>query len=127
MKNYNYVIGEEVVLFEDSKRNEYFGRVVEIRDNTVLCTMGDDKPIEFDKGVVIPIEQVEDLFPTPDLIPDEVQAVLESFDEDCANTYYALNKLLDALEPLGYIFSYYLDAEPFWLRKIITNNLEISK
>jgi hypothetical protein len=127
MKNYNYVIGEEVVLFEDSKRNEYFGRVVEIRDNTVLCTMGDDTPIEFDKGVVIPIDQVEDLFPTPDLIPDEVQAVLESFDEDCANTYHELDRLLNELEPLGYIFSYYLDAEPFWLRKIITNNLEISK
>jgi hypothetical protein len=52
---------------------------------------------------------------------------LESFDEDCANTYHELDRLLNELEPLGYIFSYYLDAEPFWLRKIITNNLEISK
>jgi hypothetical protein len=119
MKNYEYEINQEIVLFEDSKRKEYFGRVIEIRDNTVLCTMGDNKPIEFDKGVVIPIDQVEDLFPTPDLIPIDVQIVLETFDVDCANTYYALNKLLDALEPLGYIFSYYLDAEPFWLRKII--------
>ena len=101
MKSYNYVIGEEVVLFEDSKRKEHFGRVVEIRDNTVLCTMGDDKPIEFDKGVVIPIDQVEDLFPTPDLIPIDVQIVLESFDEDCANTYTELNRLLDALEPFS--------------------------
>lgn len=127
MKNYNYVIGEEVVLFEDSTRNEYFGRVVEIRDNTVLCTMGDDKPIEFDKGVVIPLDQIEDLFETFELIPDEVQAVLESFDEDSPNTYYELDRILNELEPLGYIFSYYLDADPYWLRKIVTNNLEISK
>jgi hypothetical protein len=58
MRNYNYVIGEDVVLFENSKRNKYFGKVVEIRDNTVLCTMGDDTPIEFDKGVVIPLQKV---------------------------------------------------------------------
>ncbi len=126
MKDYNYKVGEEVVLFEDSTRNEYFGRVVEIRDNTVLCRMGDDTPIEFDKGVVIPIDEIEDLFETPELIPDEVQAVLETFDED-ADSYRELARLLDELEPLGYIFSYYLDAEPYWLRKIVENNLEMSK
>jgi len=123
MKNYNYKVGEEVVLFEDSTRNEYFGRVVEIKDNTVLCIMGDDTPIEFNKGVVIPVDEIEDLFETPELIPDEVQAVLETFDED-ADSYRELVRLLDELEPLGYIFSYYLDAEPYWLRKIVENNLD---
>jgi hypothetical protein len=126
MKNYNYRIGNEIVLFEDSTRNEYFGKVVEIRDNTVLCTMGTDEPIEYNKGVVIPIDEIEDLFETPELIPNEVQAVLESFNED-NDSYVELDRLLDELEPLGYIFSYYLDAEPYWLRKIVENNLELSK
>ncbi len=126
MKNYNYRIGDEIVLFEDSTRNEYFGKVIEIRDNTVLCTMGTDEPIEYNKGVVIPIDEIEDLFETPELIPNEVQSVLESFNED-NDSYAELARLLDELEPLGYIFSYYLDAEPYWLRKIVENNLELSK
>ena len=123
MKDYNYKVGGEIVLIDNDARIEYFGKVVEIKDNTVLCTMGDDTPIEFDKGVVIPIDEIEDLFETPELIPDEVQAVLETFDED-ADSYRELSRLLDELEPLGYIFSYYLDAEPYWLRKIVENNLD---
>jgi hypothetical protein len=126
MKSYNYIVGGEIVLFENETRNEYFGKVIEIRDNTILCTMGTDEPIEYNKGVVIPIDEIEDLFETPELIPNEVQAVLESFNED-NDSYAELDRLLDELEPLGYIFSYYLDAEPYWLRKIVVNNLELSK
>lgn len=117
MKKYDYVIGGEVVLFDDAVRSESYGKVVDIKDTTVLCTMGSDEPIEFVKGRVIPINEVVDLFDTPELIPDEVQAVLETFDED-ADSYHELDRLLNELEPLGYIFSYYLDAEPFWLRTI---------
>lgn len=116
MKNYNYIIGEEVVLFDNL--NEFFGKVVEVKDNTVLCIMGDDQPIEFDKGKVIPLNEVEDLFETPELIPTEVQDVLVTFNED-EDSYMELDRLLNELEPLGYTFSYYLDAEPYWLRKII--------
>ena len=126
MSDYNYSVGGEIVLFEDSIRMESFGKVVEIRDNTVLCTMGTDEPIEYNKGVVIPINDIEDLFERPELIPDEVQAVLSTFDDD-NDSYAELDRLLDELEPLGYIFSYYLDAEPYWLRKIVVNNLELSK
>jgi hypothetical protein len=61
---------------------------------------------------------MKDLFETPELIPDNVQSVLESFDEDTTNTYQELNRLLDELEPLGYIFDYYLDAEPYGLRPV---------
>ena len=88
--------------------------------------MGTDEPIEYNKGLVIPIDEIEDLFETPELIPNEVQSVLESFNED-NDSYAELDRLLDELEPLGYIFSYYLDAEPYWLRKIVVNNLELSK
>jgi hypothetical protein len=126
MRSYNYIVSGEIVLFENETRNEYFGKVIEIRDNTILCTMGTDEPIEYNKGVVIPIDEIEDLFETPELIPNEVQAVLESFNED-NDSYRELARLLDELKPLGYIFSYYLDAEPYWLRKIVVNNLELSK
>jgi len=126
MRSYNYIVSGEIVLFENETRNEYFGKVIEIRDNTILCTMGTDEPIEYNKGVVIPINDIEDLFERPELIPDEVQAVLSTFDED-NDSYAELDRLLDELEPLGYIFSYYLDAEPYWLRKIVVNNLELSK
>jgi hypothetical protein len=61
---------------------------------------------------------MKDLFETPDLIPIDVQIVLESFDEDCANTYHELDRLLSELEPLGYTFDYYLNAEPYGLRPI---------
>ena len=65
---------------------------------------------------------MKDLFETPELIPSEVQAIFESFDEDSGNTYFELDRLLSELEPLGYIFDYYLDAEPYGLRPI---NMEL--
>jgi hypothetical protein len=65
---------------------------------------------------------MKDLFETPELIPSEVQAILETFDEDSGNTYFELDRLLSELEPLGYIFDYYLDAEPYGLRPI---NMEL--
>jgi len=65
---------------------------------------------------------MKDLFETPELMPNEVQAILESFDEDSGNTYLELDRLLSELEPLGYIFDYYLDAEPYGLRPI---NMEL--
>lgn len=61
---------------------------------------------------------MKDLFETPELIPDNVQAVLESFDEDSPNTYHELDRILSEIEPMGYTFDYYLDAEPYGLRPI---------
>jgi hypothetical protein len=58
-----------------------------------------------------------DLFETPELIPDEVQAVLETFDEH-ASDYEELDRILAEIEPLGYTFDYYLDADPYGLRPI---------
>ena len=60
---------------------------------------------------------MKDLFETHELIPDDVQAVLESFDED-ADSYHELDRILSEIEPLGYTFDYYLDAEPYGLRPI---------
>jgi hypothetical protein len=60
---------------------------------------------------------MKDLFETPELIPDNVQAVLETFDED-ADSYRELDRILKEIEPLGYVFDYYLDADPYGLRPI---------
>jgi hypothetical protein len=69
---------------------------------------------------------MKDLFETPELIPNEIQAVLETFDEDAPNGYHELARILDIIEPMGYTFDYYLDAEPYGLRPvdITLNQLE---
>ena len=61
---------------------------------------------------------MKDLFETPDLIPIDVQIVLESFDENASNGYHELQRLVNEIEPLGYTFDYFLDAEPYGLRPI---------
>jgi hypothetical protein len=61
---------------------------------------------------------MKDLFETPELIPDEVQAVFETFNEDSDNSYFELDRILSEIEPFGYTFDYYLDAEPYGLRPI---------
>jgi hypothetical protein len=68
---------------------------------------------------------MRDLFETPELIPSEVQAVLETFNEDSANTYHELDRLLSEIEPMGYTFDYYLDAEPYGLRPIDMELVEL--
>jgi hypothetical protein len=60
---------------------------------------------------------MKDLFETPELIPEEVQAVLETFDEN-ADDYAELDRILAEIEPLGYTFDYYLNADPYGLRPI---------
>jgi len=60
---------------------------------------------------------MKDLFETPELIPSEVQAVLDTFNED-SNIYWELDKILNQVEKLGYTFEYYLDAVPYGLRPI---------
>ena len=67
---------------------------------------------------------MKDLFETPELIPNEVQLVLESFNEDI-DSYQELDRLLAELEPLGYTFDYYLDAEPYGLRPIDMELVEL--
>jgi hypothetical protein len=68
---------------------------------------------------------MKDLFETPDLMPIDVQIVLESFDEDAPNTYHELQRLVDEIEPLGYTFDYFLDAEPYGLRPIGVELVEL--
>ena len=59
-----------------------------------------------------------DLFDTPDLIPNEVAEILNSFNEDTDNTYFELGRLQKQLEKIGYTFDFYLDAQPYNLRRL---------
>ena len=61
---------------------------------------------------------MKDLFETPELIPSEVQEILETFDEDKPNTYLELDRLVNELENIGYTFEYWLDGESYGLRPI---------
>ena len=67
---------------------------------------------------------MKDLFETPELIPSEVQEILETFDEDTSNTYLELDRLVNELEDIGYTFDYYLDADPYGLRP---NNVKLEE
>lgn len=60
---------------------------------------------------------MKDLFETPELIPNNVQSVLETFDDN-ADSYHELERILNEIKPMGYTFDYYLDAEPYGLRPI---------
>jgi hypothetical protein len=64
---------------------------------------------------------MKDLFETPELIPSDVQAILESFDEESPNTYAELDRLVNEIELIGYTFDYFINAEPYGLRPININ------
>lgn len=60
---------------------------------------------------------MKDLFEHPDELPEEVQKILSKYD-DWDQTYEQCRDLEAALKPLGYTFDWYLDAQPYNLRKI---------
>jgi hypothetical protein len=60
-----------------------------------------------------------DLFETPELLPAEVQQLINDSDIDEGGCSYAeCRRLLTALEPLGYTFEYGLDGIPYDLTQI---------
>ena len=62
----------------------------------------------------------QDLFQVIETLPANVQAVIEKFQEDwdSGDGYKKCQQMEDELKPLGYTFSWYLDAEPYNLRLI---------
>jgi hypothetical protein len=67
-------------------------------------------------------DEPTDLFETPELIPDNVRAVFDKYDNGDELSYDEIFKLHTEVEELGYTFDYYLDAVPYDLRKIETNS-----
>jgi hypothetical protein len=61
------------------------------------------------------MENKIDLFEYPELIPENVQSILNSFTE-C--NYIELEKINNELKNIGYCFEYCLDAIPYNLRKL---------
>jgi len=59
-----------------------------------------------------------DLFEQYETLPKEVGAVLDKYSE-MENDYEACFGLVQELEGVGYFCEYYLDAQPFGLRKIM--------
>ena len=58
-----------------------------------------------------------DLFETPDIIPSNIQNVLDTFDENVCG-YTELKRVLTEVETLGYTFDYGLDSIPYDLQII---------
>ena len=58
-----------------------------------------------------------DLFEDWENLPTELTNLLIEF-EDKDNTYDACAKLVNALNEIGYTCEYYLDAQPFNLKKL---------
>ena len=59
-----------------------------------------------------------DLFEDYENIPKEVDAIIKKYNYFEDATYKDLDECLKELEAIGYTFDYYLDAQPYNLRKI---------
>jgi hypothetical protein len=64
-----------------------------------------------------------DYFDFPDEIPEEVQNVLKSHEND--EEYSELSSLVSDLNEIGWTCEYYLDAEPYHLRPLAFKPREI--
>jgi|688.fasta_scaffold355842_4 hypothetical protein len=58
-----------------------------------------------------------DLFAAPELIPANVHAILNTWD-DAADPYAECGRIETELKPLGYTFQWGLSGEPYNLRRI---------
>jgi hypothetical protein len=56
-----------------------------------------------------------DLFETPELLPDHIKAILDTFDVETLS-YSDCQSMLAQMEKLGHTFEFGLDAVPFNLR-----------
>jgi hypothetical protein len=63
------------------------------------------------------MNEPEDLFEDISVLPEEIQEILAKYNDD-EFSYENCKSMEAELEPLGYVFSWGLSAEPFDLRKI---------
>ena len=62
-------------------------------------------------------KEIIDLFDKYELLPQNALAILEKY-EDFEFTYEECGAMLENFEAIGYTFDYYLDAQPYNLRKL---------
>lgn len=65
---------------------------------------------------------MKDLFEYPELIPENIQAIMDSADEDKCS-YKECERMLGEMNELGYTFEYGLDGEPHNLSKMDEEDL----
>lgn len=74
------------------------------------------RTIDLEIGYYKETDLIPDMFQHMEHLPKEVYAVLEKYSE-MDESYEVCSALLQELEALDYTFDYYLDAEPYFLRK----------
>lgn len=68
---------------------------------------------------------MKDLFSTPELLPVNIQTIIEKYGE--CDTYEQCAEMQTELEANGYTFDWYLTSEPYNLRKLpLLNNVQIT-
>jgi len=132
MCDYNQTVCDNPFELGDIVKNEYdeIGVVIQIHDKNELRThqfgnvsTSEVKMASMDEfinieSIVDNLDIESDLFNNYEKLPKDVVKILDKYSE-YHNTYETLNQLSAELYPLGYEFSYGLDAEPYDLRKII--------
>ena len=91
---------------------------VELLEAAGVPEFDEDETENIDITLKYTEEETTDLFETPELIPDNVRAVFDKYDNGDELSYEEIFKLHTEVEELGYTFDYYLDAVPYDLRKI---------
>ena len=64
-----------------------------------------------------------DLFNRPDKWPEDLKEILDKWNKEFGGdepTYAQLNQMLKNVEMIGYTFDYYLTAEPYNLRPLLS-------
>ncbi len=61
---------------------------------------------------------MNDLFETTELMPDSVAEIVNRYCDGNGLSYTQCSELVKELNAIGYTCDYYLDAEPFDLRKL---------
>lgn len=79
--------------------------------NTFLSDTTQSEPTEAE----ITIDNISDLFNSPELIPGDV---IEVLNKDWEQEYISLTKLNEELNTIGFEIDFYLDAIPYGLRKV---------
>lgn len=98
-----------------------YGELAELQSLSEYIEKGDVELLEAAGVPEFPEDETADLFETPELIPENVRAVFDKYDNGDELSYEEIFKLHTEVEQLGYTFEYYLDAVPYDLRKIKTN------
>lgn len=99
---------DEFLLKEAYDLEEYYYTEWEIEEGENYF---DEAGNEYDENNIL----VNDLFDNIESLSEQVKSILDTFKD---NTYQECQTVQKELNQVGYTFEYYLDAEPFNLKKL---------